>query len=205
LRSRSYRADPYRNAADEDDISPSGHWRALLAPPLFRRPKDMLSLGVALAAVTVIVVNALFLQTGPHPAPIFANPPRPAASAEATSSATSVLPRPRPAELDRSAAGVPAATSGAAAKPVSAAKPGTVPAAAASDPIAELLEPSSRLMAVQRVLSDFGYGQIKPTGIPGPETRAAIEKFERERKLPVTGQVSERLVRELTVMKGGPL
>jgi peptidoglycan hydrolase-like protein with peptidoglycan-binding domain len=73
------------------------------------------------------------------------------------------------------------------------------------DPIAELLEPANRTMAVQRALAEFGYGQIKPTGTVGPETKAAIEKFERERKLPVTGQVSERLTRELAAMKGGPL
>jgi peptidoglycan hydrolase-like protein with peptidoglycan-binding domain len=68
-----------------------------------------------------------------------------------------------------------------------------------------LLEPSNRTAAVQRALAEFGYGQIKPTGTIGPETRAAIEKFERERRLPVTGQISERLTRELSIMKGGPL
>ena len=73
------------------------------------------------------------------------------------------------------------------------------------DPIAELLEPSNRTMAVQRALAEFGYGQIKPTGTVGPETKAAIEKFERERRLPVTGQVSDRLARELSALKGGPL
>ncbi|MGH8518390.1 MAG: peptidoglycan-binding domain-containing protein, partial [Panacagrimonas sp.] len=67
------------------------------------------------------------------------------------------------------------------------------------------LQPTNRTMAVQRALAEFGYGQIKPTGTVGPETRAAIEKFERERKLPVTGQISDRLVRELSVLKGAPL
>jgi hypothetical protein len=37
------------------------------------------------------------------------------------------------------------------------------------------------------------------------ETQAAIEKFERERKLPITGQASERVVRELAAMTGRPL
>jgi peptidoglycan hydrolase-like protein with peptidoglycan-binding domain len=54
-------------------------------------------------------------------------------------------------------------------------------------------------------LTDFGYGQIKPTGIPGPETVEAIEKFERSRKLPVTGRVSDRLIRELAAVTGRPL
>src|SRR4249919_3758240 len=36
-----------------------------------RRPKDAVCLGVAMAAAGTIVVNALFLQSGRHPAPIF--------------------------------------------------------------------------------------------------------------------------------------
>jgi peptidoglycan hydrolase-like protein with peptidoglycan-binding domain len=60
-------------------------------------------------------------------------------------------------------------------------------------------------MALQRALADYGYGQIKPTGIIDAETQAAIEKFERERKLPITGQVSENIVRELAAMTGRPL
>ena len=65
--------------------------------------------------------------------------------------------------------------------------------------------PSRRVMALQRALAEYGYGQIKPTGIVDAETRAAIEKFERERKLPITGQVSEHIARELAAMTGRPL
>ena len=74
-----------------------------------------------------------------------------------------------------------------------------------NDPIAELIAPSKRVLAMQRALADFGYGQIKPTGIFDPDTQAAIEKFERDRRLPVTGQVSDPLVRELAAMTGRPL
>ena len=73
------------------------------------------------------------------------------------------------------------------------------------DPIAELIAPSKQVVAVQRALSEFGYGQIKPTGIVDPETQSAIQKFERERKLPVTGQLSHRVVRELAAITGRPL
>jgi peptidoglycan hydrolase-like protein with peptidoglycan-binding domain len=65
--------------------------------------------------------------------------------------------------------------------------------------------PSKRVIALQRALADFGYGQIKPSGIIDAETQAAIEKFERERKLPVTGQASDRVLREMTAMTGRPL
>ena len=61
------------------------------------------------------------------------------------------------------------------------------------------------MLAIQRALADFGYGQIKPTGVYDADTRAAIEKFERDRKLPVTGQISDRCVRELAAMTGRPL
>ena len=79
------------------------------------------------------------------------------------------------------------------------------PEAARNDPIAELLAPSKRVLAIQRALADFGYGQIKPTGVFDPETHGAIEKFERDHQMPVTGQISEPLVRELAAMTGRPL
>jgi peptidoglycan hydrolase-like protein with peptidoglycan-binding domain len=59
--------------------------------------------------------------------------------------------------------------------------------------------------AVQRALTEYGYGQLRATGTIGADTQAAIQKFERERKLPVTGQVSERLVRELAATIGHPI
>ncbi len=74
-----------------------------------------------------------------------------------------------------------------------------------NDPIAELIAPSKRVLAIQRALADFGYGQIKPSGIYDADTRAAIEKFERDRRLPVTGEISDRFVRELAAMTGRPL
>jgi peptidoglycan hydrolase-like protein with peptidoglycan-binding domain len=65
--------------------------------------------------------------------------------------------------------------------------------------------PSKRVIALQRALAEYGYGQIKPSGIIDAETQSAIEKFERERKLPITGQASDRVVRELAAMTGRPL
>jgi peptidoglycan hydrolase-like protein with peptidoglycan-binding domain len=56
--------------------------------------------------------------------------------------------------------------------------------------------------SVQRALTEYGYGQLKPTGTVGSDTQAAISKFERDRKMPITGQISDRLVRELSAMIG---
>jgi peptidoglycan hydrolase-like protein with peptidoglycan-binding domain len=78
-------------------------------------------------------------------------------------------------------------------------------APARSEPAVERPAPSRRVIALQRALAEFGYGQIKPTGIVDAGTQAAIERFERERRLPVTGQPSERLARELTALTGRPL
>jgi peptidoglycan hydrolase-like protein with peptidoglycan-binding domain len=90
------------------------------------------------------------------------------------------------------------------AKPVKAAtRPGQQVARA--DPIGDMLAPSKRVIAVQRALAEYGYGQLKPTGVIDVDTKAAVEKFERERKLPITGQVSERVVRELASITGRPL
>jgi len=62
-----------------------------------------------------------------------------------------------------------------------------------------------RVVAVQRALTEYGYGQLKATGTIGADTQAAVQKFERERKMPVTGQISDRLVRELGTMIGHPI
>lgn len=131
--------------------------------------------GIILAAITTlaIFVNALFLQRGPHPAPIFSSGPA-----------------------------IPPLVTRAPAPKLAAVPP---PKAERNDPIAQLLAPSPRVLAVQRALADFGYGQIKPTGVADPDTKAAIEKFERSRHLPVTGQISDRLLRELGALAGRSL
>jgi peptidoglycan hydrolase-like protein with peptidoglycan-binding domain len=86
---------------------------------------------------------------------------------------------------------------------------GTTPAArptpVRNDGVIERSAPSKRVIALQRALAQYGYGQIKPSGIVDADTQAAIEKFERERKLPITGQASDRVVRELAAMTGRPL
>jgi hypothetical protein len=155
-----------------------------------RRPVDFVAILAAAAASLIIIVNAVFLQSGSHPAPFFA-PPKPIQAAVDSS----------PKFMEPS---LPA-------RPVAAA-PITQPVVAAqsvavrrNDPIAELIGPSPRIAAVQRALSDFGYGQLKPSGVLDEATCSAIEKFERERKLPVTGRVSERLVSDLSAVVGHPL
>jgi peptidoglycan hydrolase-like protein with peptidoglycan-binding domain len=89
------------------------------------------------------------------------------------------------------------------AKAPTAAAPAARPTPARTD--AERPAPSKRVVALQRALAEYGYGQIKPSGIVDADTQSAIERFERERKLPITGQASDRVVRELAAMTGRPL
>jgi hypothetical protein len=149
-----------------------------------RRPVDTFAVLAALGASLMIVVNAVFLQSGSHPAPFFATPkPVPVA--------VDVAPRPvAPATPARPEAATPLS------QPVAARR---------DDPIADLIEPSPRVTAVQRALSEYGYGQIKPSGMLDDATSTAIEKFERDHKLPVTGRITDRLVNDLTAMVGHPL
>jgi hypothetical protein len=198
--------------------------RGILLRILLYSPKDVVAGLLAFAAVSAIIANALFLQAGPHPAPMFA-------SVRLLGSPTPVnmLPRPRPAEADiappetRLAEPKPAEPKNLDAKspdPQSSlvrttASPGPVSPPAVMRPPAPVPPPSHaettqstgsrRVVAVQRALTEYGYGQLKPSGTIGADTQAAIQKFERERKLPVTGQVSDRLVRELAVVIGHPI
>jgi hypothetical protein len=149
-----------------------------------RRPVDSLAIFAAVAASLIVIVNAVFLQSGLHPAPFFAN------SAPSQVAAENRPKPPEPLPGMRSIAIPPA--------------PSTV-AARRSDPIADLIGPSARVTAVQRALSEFGYGQIKATGMLDDATSVAIERFEREHKLPVTGHITDRLVNDLAALVGHPL
>jgi Putative peptidoglycan binding domain len=211
--------------------------RGLAMRILLHSPKDMVAGVLAFAAVCAIIVNALFLQAGRHPAPMFGSvvvmPAAGLASASPSASlSASPLPRPRPVEADAVVSESRIAES-RFAEPRPAEKPAEPKAA---DPLTNLVRATSatpvtasnivrppapvpvssraetsansgprRVAAVQRALTEYGYGQLKPTGTAGSDTQAAIQKFERERKLPVTGQVSDRLVRELAAMIGHPI
>ncbi|WP_338049157.1 peptidoglycan-binding protein [Rhodoplanes elegans] len=45
----------------------------------------------------------------------------------------------------------------------------------------------------------------RPTGAHDKATHDAIASFEEARRMPVTGQVSDRLVRELVALTGRPI
>ena len=63
-------------------------------------------------------------------------------------------------------------------------------------------DPPRSLATAQRALTKLGYGPIKADGLMGPETRQAVERFERDRRLPVTGELGARTLRELAGAAG---
>jgi hypothetical protein len=63
--------------------------------------------------------------------------------------------------------------------------------------VAEKPEPTARVALGQKALLKLGYGPLKADGLMGPGTRQAIERFERDHKLPVTGELSGRTLRAL--------
>lgn len=213
--------------------------RGLAMRILLHSPKDTLAGALAFTAVSAIIANALFLQAGRHPSPMFGTV---VAMPAAGLPAASPLPRPRPLVADepvlepkpaelktiepkpsepkRSEARLaePKPAEPKAADPLANLVKATTPPATTSTvmrppapiPVSSHNEAIAnagprRVAAVQRALTQYGYGQLKPTGTVGSDTQAAIQKFERERKMPVTGHVSDRLVRELTAVIGHPL
>jgi Putative peptidoglycan binding domain len=150
-----------------------------------RRPVDTFAVLAAVAASLIVVVNAVLMQSGARTAPYFANP--------------------KPAQISAGDAPKPAVIATIPPRPGTAAAAPQLAAARHNDPIADLIGPSQRIAAVQRALSEYGYGQIKPSGVLDDATGAAIEKFEREHRLPVTGGLSDRLVSEFGAMVGHPL
>jgi hypothetical protein len=202
--------------------------RGLVMRILLHSPKDMLAGLLAAAAVCAILANALFLQAGRHPSPMFSSVvtlPAPQAAV------VSPLPRPRPVELSLEPPEIRPVEARGAAPEIKSADPrgdskktdsknpdlvvkstGAPTAALANAarppaPIPDTAQSAGarRVAAVQRALTQYGYGQLKATGAVGSDTQAAITKFERDRKLPVTGQMSDRLVKELTAMIGHPI
>ena len=158
-------------------------------------------LGAALSVALIgIGVNALLLQRERHPAPLFGfAPPKPAAAAPAPAE----TPAPKRAED----AAPPAQLS-----PI---VPPTRPADAAagsasvSDPIADLLagethsDAASRLtQTAQTALAKLGY-PVKPDGKEGAATEQALRDFEHAHGLPPATEITERLVKQLTLAARG--
>lgn len=105
----------------------------------------------------------------------------------------------------------------APSRPQPAPVPASVKPPAQRDPIAEMIrmggavptppanvgrtDNADPVLAVQRALAKLGY-PVKPDGMMGGETRAALERFEQDRRLPVTGEFNARTLRDLGAASG---
>ncbi|MBI5130424.1 MAG: peptidoglycan-binding protein [Rhodopseudomonas palustris] len=266
---------PRRRRGEAAAAVAGGDEQGLAMRLLTQSPRDVIAAMFASAAVIAIVSNAMFMQAGHHPSPMFGRSvaasssvsvvtlPRPRTAAEVradTKALDSALLEPsatelkaaepkaaeakpaepkhveiRPAETKRAdphprvrvadadpndplgnlvRTTAPSRAPAPAPAPVAAAAPAAAPGVprppagipnASRDPVGDMISSSRRIASVQRALTEYGYGQLKPTGTVGSDTQAAIQRFERARRLPVTGQMSERLVRELAVVTGRPI
>jgi len=163
--------------------------------------------------------HALAAHEGPEaqdPAPAEAAPAAPVASAPRPPQRSAIadlirsngVPGPAPQPQ-------PARTQQAAIQQAPAPFPLRAPTV--RDPIAEMIrlggpvptppanvgrpEGGDIILSGQRALARLGYG-VKVDGEMGPGTRQAIQRFEQDRRLPVTGTFSPRTVRELSALSG---
>jgi Putative peptidoglycan binding domain len=156
------------------------------------RPRTYVA--AALSALLVgIGVNALVLQSHRHPAPLFAPPP------------PRVSPPPAPVNL---VPAPPAAASTETSTPIPAPPPPPKPTGAVASPprapdqIGNLLrsevqtEDTHLVVAAQTALVKLGYA-VKADGAEGAATQQALRDFERAHGLPLSTEITPRLVKQL--------
>jgi peptidoglycan hydrolase-like protein with peptidoglycan-binding domain len=162
--------------------------------------------------VIAICVNALLLQQSRHPAPLFHKSTALAAAPlpqkpQAAPVALPAQPTPDPIDqLIQSTAAEPAVQPQEPAPRLL----NDSPAKPSRDPISQLLksdaaqiapEPSKTVFAAQRALVKLGF-VLKPDGVVGEATRQAIEQFERGHGLPVRGELSAKVLQDLSARSG---
>jgi hypothetical protein len=153
------------------------------------------------AALIGVVVNAVGFQHERHPAPLVgaepaASPPAPSAkppAAPAVDASPAAAPAAQPSRLD--------------AAPLPVARPPDRPAkdaAAAKKPdaITDLLrngggaDSGRELVAAQRALMKLGY-DIEADGVMGEDTLRALRDFEKSHSLPLSSEITPRLLAKL--------
>lgn len=183
------------------------------------------------ALLGAVVINALFFQTARHPAPLFSgatggttpSPQQQAASpSRAVPAAETPVPVARPVDIATAAPQRPAAAPRGIADLIDPPKPAANDPKA-GDPIAALLKGAvgpgqnptasivaatapadagaKRIMSAQKALAKLGYS-VTVDGKIGSGTKQAIQKFERDRNLPPTGEIGGRTQRELAARSG---
>lgn len=187
---------------------------------------------VAVGAAGAVWINALWLQEGPHPAPLFSVELPAARSSPANAgpqTRTDVAARMRDLQRGLRALGFydgpvdgidgPRTRMAIAAYQKANGLDGSGVAdqalyrqvrLASRDlapvppvpPVRRAPDADKRILAVQKVLAELGYAPGRIDGRLGSQTRAAIERFERDHKMKVSGQISAAFMRKLSAMSG---
>lgn len=216
MRNSSIAADSGFSARDERSARAGrrGGSKKENAAPFWRRAfegkrglRRLLMLGFGALVAIGVPVNALLLQEGPHPAPLFHFGAQQVETKTVTLAVKEApLPRPRPALLGAAAnEPAPPAAKAEAAKPLS--KPVDAIAkligggAAKSDAADKEKSVDKSVVFAQRALAKLGYG-LHQDGVFGGTTRQAIEKFERANGMPVTGELSQKILHKLSAKSG---
>ena len=190
------------------------------------------AVGLTAALTLGIMINALALQNGKHPAPLFGKAIRlgdqpasldaPPAHAALQSEPAAVIPAvvepvPMPPQApaghdDQAPVAHAHHTVMESPPPGHHSKPQKEDQA--DDPIADFLkvsapnasaekpkEDSKTVLAAQHALQKLGF-VVAPNGTFGPATRTALQAFERENHLPLTDELSRKVLKELSAESG---
>lgn len=204
-------------------------WNALVLQTV-RHPAPLFNREALQPAEDIVPPRTILPPTRPAPAPLADAPsaevpPVPTHAAAAPPPPAQAVAAPAPAKPPSRSAIADLITKGEVTQPqrvTAVTTPAPPPGRAAPPPhdsIAEMIRmggpvpvpPASvgrveadSVLLGQRALAKLGYS-VKPDGIMGSETRQAIERFERARQLPVTGEFGARTLRELAILSGLPL
>jgi len=157
---------------------------------------------IAVSLLITACASTLYLQTIKHPSPLFG------------AETTLTMPDPVPVPVARSTAfssglaGLDEASMSAGSFSL-AGPPEVASPFLKQDNIGDLISglnskppvQNKTVLLAQRALSKLGYS-VKADGVAGGTTRQAIEKFERDNRLPVKGDLSPKILRELSMAAG---
>jgi hypothetical protein len=184
------------------------------------------AVGLSATLVVGIMINALALQHSRHPAPLFGKAIPlgvPATVAAVTPPAGPATPKPaEQVQAEPAEAPAPLTMPAPVQRPHHAAADSAISPSKPKqdDAIAKLLKASTApatgdktpaktqdkenpktIMAAQHALMKLGF-VVKPNGTFGPATKAALESFERDQHLPVKGEMSRKILRQLSAESG---
>ncbi len=180
-----------------------------------RRFLSILAAGFFGATAAAILLNALVWQRTRHPAPLFARTAPAALAKRPTIARMSAVPASRPAVIQThdkpiekpplelpagehpQQAGVNSSPPHDVISQLQLLKAAPPPLARPTVNSSAAAAPSKLVLAAQRALVKLGF-VLNPDGVAGARTRQAIERYERDHGLPMRGDLSRAIERQLS-------